>query len=147
MKMTAIIARYLLGLIFTVFGLNGFLSFIHQPPPPGKSARDSVSGLRQRIALCRVLLRDSVARWAAVAFGLLRAACADAVGGGALQHSCVPSDPCADEHCSRSGGLRAMCAGFPSVPRKFQRHLQCEAFDVGRKSLCGIRSGLSPTRR
>jgi uncharacterized membrane protein YphA (DoxX/SURF4 family) len=34
MKMTAIIARYLLGLIFTVFGLNGFLSFIHQPPPP-----------------------------------------------------------------------------------------------------------------
>jgi hypothetical protein len=23
----------LLGLIFTVFGLNGFLNFIHQPPP------------------------------------------------------------------------------------------------------------------
>src|SRR6202023_3663467 len=29
----SIIARYLLGLIFTVFGLNGFLNFIHQPPP------------------------------------------------------------------------------------------------------------------
>ena len=27
------IARYLLGLIFTVFGLNGFLNFIHQAPP------------------------------------------------------------------------------------------------------------------
>jgi putative oxidoreductase len=26
------IARYLLGLIFTVFGLNGFLHFIPQPP-------------------------------------------------------------------------------------------------------------------
>jgi|SRR5580658_3906274 putative oxidoreductase len=33
MKMAAIVARYLLGLIFTVFGLNGFLNFIHQPPP------------------------------------------------------------------------------------------------------------------
>src|ERR1700685_3780259 len=34
MKMAAIIARYLMGLIFTVFGLNGFLNFIPQPPPP-----------------------------------------------------------------------------------------------------------------
>ena len=33
MKMVSIIARYLLGLMFTVFGLNGFLNFIHQPPP------------------------------------------------------------------------------------------------------------------
>jgi len=33
MKTTSIIARYLLGLIFSVFGLNGFLNFIHQPPP------------------------------------------------------------------------------------------------------------------
>jgi uncharacterized membrane protein YphA (DoxX/SURF4 family) len=33
MKITSIVARYLLGLIFMVFGLNGFLHFIHQPPP------------------------------------------------------------------------------------------------------------------
>jgi putative oxidoreductase len=33
MKVVFIIARYLLGLIFTVFGLNGFFNFIHQPPP------------------------------------------------------------------------------------------------------------------
>ena len=33
MKIASIIARYLLGLTFTVFGLNGFLNFIHQPPP------------------------------------------------------------------------------------------------------------------
>ena len=33
MKTFSTIARYLLGLMFTVFGLNGFLSFIHQPPP------------------------------------------------------------------------------------------------------------------
>src|ERR1017187_10368915 len=33
MKITSIFSRYLLRLIFTVFGLNGFLNFIHQPPP------------------------------------------------------------------------------------------------------------------
>jgi putative oxidoreductase len=33
MKIASIVARYLLALIFLVFGLNGFLHFIHQPPP------------------------------------------------------------------------------------------------------------------
>jgi putative oxidoreductase len=33
MKITSIIARYLLGLTFTVFGLNGFLNFIPASPP------------------------------------------------------------------------------------------------------------------
>lgn len=33
MKTVSIIARYLLGLMFTVLGLNGFLNFIHEPPP------------------------------------------------------------------------------------------------------------------
>ena len=33
MKVISGIARYLLGLMFTVFGLNGFFNFIHQPPP------------------------------------------------------------------------------------------------------------------
>ena len=33
MKIVSVIARYLLGLMFTLFGLNGFLNFIHQPPP------------------------------------------------------------------------------------------------------------------
>ena len=35
MKIAALIARYLLGLIFLVFGLNGFLHFIPMPPPAG----------------------------------------------------------------------------------------------------------------
>lgn len=34
MKIAATIARVLLGLLFVVFGLNGFLHFIPQPPPP-----------------------------------------------------------------------------------------------------------------
>ncbi len=35
MKTTLLIARSLLGLIFLVFGLNGFLHFIPMPPPTG----------------------------------------------------------------------------------------------------------------
>jgi putative oxidoreductase len=34
MKIAALIARFLLGLVFFVFGLNGFLHFIPAPPPP-----------------------------------------------------------------------------------------------------------------
>ena len=35
MKIASLIARLLLGLIFFVFGLNGFLNFIPAPPPTG----------------------------------------------------------------------------------------------------------------
>jgi len=35
MKIAVLIARILLGLLFAVFGLNGFLHFIPQPPPTG----------------------------------------------------------------------------------------------------------------
>jgi hypothetical protein len=34
MKTVILIARVLLGLIFTVFGLNGFLHFLSMPAPP-----------------------------------------------------------------------------------------------------------------
>jgi hypothetical protein len=35
MKIVSAVARYLLGLTFLVFGLNGFFHFIPQPPPTG----------------------------------------------------------------------------------------------------------------
>jgi len=35
MKITAVVARFLLGLIFLIFGLNGFLHFIPASPPSG----------------------------------------------------------------------------------------------------------------
>lgn len=47
MKLTSklpTIARVLLGLVFFVFGLNGFLHFLPQPPPPAR-ALGFVSGL------------------------------------------------------------------------------------------------------
>ena len=34
MRIVSIVSRYLLGLMFTVFGLNGFLHFIPQGPMP-----------------------------------------------------------------------------------------------------------------
>ena len=35
MKIAIIVARVLLGLLFLVFGLNGFLNFLHMPMPSG----------------------------------------------------------------------------------------------------------------
>jgi putative oxidoreductase len=35
MKIAVLIARILLGLLFLIFGLNGFLHFIPMPPPTG----------------------------------------------------------------------------------------------------------------
>ncbi len=40
MRIAALICRYLLGLAFTVFGLNGFLHFIPQPSFPHGSAAE-----------------------------------------------------------------------------------------------------------
>lgn len=42
MKIATIIARILLGLAFTIFGLNFFLNFIPQPPPPPGIAGDFI---------------------------------------------------------------------------------------------------------
>lgn len=39
MKIASTIARYLLGVIFLTFGLNGFLHFIPMPPPIGLAAQ------------------------------------------------------------------------------------------------------------
>jgi putative oxidoreductase len=35
MKIAVLVARVLLGLMFLVFGLNGFLNFLHMPMPAG----------------------------------------------------------------------------------------------------------------
>ena len=39
MKIASTISRYLLGVVFLVFGLNGFLQFLHMPPPTGVAAQ------------------------------------------------------------------------------------------------------------
>jgi uncharacterized membrane protein YphA (DoxX/SURF4 family) len=45
MKITTIIARSLLGLLFVVMGLNIFLNFIPMPPPPEGPARNFMMAL------------------------------------------------------------------------------------------------------
>ena len=39
MRIASVVARYLAGVIFLVFGLNGFLNFIPFPPPGGIAAQ------------------------------------------------------------------------------------------------------------
>ena len=39
MRTASFIAQYLAGVIFLVFGLNGFLNFIPMPPPTGVAAQ------------------------------------------------------------------------------------------------------------
>jgi len=39
MKILVNISRFLLALVFTIFGLNGFLHFIPMPPPTGVAAQ------------------------------------------------------------------------------------------------------------
>ncbi|HEV2488237.1 MAG TPA: hypothetical protein VGT03_00385 [Candidatus Acidoferrales bacterium] len=39
MRIASVIARYLVGVIFLVMGLNGFLNFIPLPPPVGVAAQ------------------------------------------------------------------------------------------------------------
>ncbi len=45
MKTMTLIARLLLGLMFVVFGLNGFLHFLPMPPPPAGLAMQYLSAL------------------------------------------------------------------------------------------------------
>jgi hypothetical protein len=60
MKTATLIIRWLLGLAFVVFGLNGFLKFLPAPPPEGEYARQFVmalagSGYFQVIAALQVV--------------------------------------------------------------------------------------------
>ena len=62
MRIATIIARTLLGLVFVVFGLNGFLHFIPMgPPPPPESpvghffAAFASTGYLQVVAVCQVV--------------------------------------------------------------------------------------------
>src|SRR5438046_4662217 len=47
MKIVTLIARLLLGLIFVVFGLNGFLNFLNMGPMPSGLAGQFIGALAQ----------------------------------------------------------------------------------------------------
>lgn len=59
MKITTLIARWLLGLMFLVFGLNGFLNFIPQGPMPTGFAGQflgALMGSHYMLAVCLIEL-------------------------------------------------------------------------------------------
>ena len=45
MKTAALVARLLLGLMFVVFGLNGFIHFLPMPPMPAGPAQEFMGAL------------------------------------------------------------------------------------------------------
>ena len=59
MKITSTIARYLLGLIFLTFGLNGFLHFISMPPPNGRCSAVLRGALRIPVLRGDISVADS----------------------------------------------------------------------------------------
>ena len=67
MTIASTIARYLLALVFIVFGLNGFLHFIPQPPPSSEMAGVGAVGCRlvrppARSSTIRLIHRERRAR-------------------------------------------------------------------------------------
>jgi putative oxidoreductase len=63
MKIAALIARILLGLVFLVFGLNGFLRFIPTGPMPSGVAGQFLGALLQShyvLVICAVQLAGGV---------------------------------------------------------------------------------------
>src|SRR6266446_5252705 len=129
MKTTSIVARYLLGLQFTVFGLNGFLNFIHQPPPTNPLALEFF-GVIVASHFAAFFFAGQLLSGLLLLFGRICATSADSAGCGALQHPGVSPDDVTGYHRARTRRERVVDSCFPAVPRKLQGHLQRETCDA-----------------
>jgi uncharacterized membrane protein YphA (DoxX/SURF4 family) len=69
MRIAVIIARSLLGLVFLVFGLNGFLNFIPNPPPP-QAAREFFGALFATGYMLKLIFGTQVIGGALLLLGL-----------------------------------------------------------------------------
>jgi putative oxidoreductase len=117
MMTVSIIARYLLGLMFTVFGLNGFLNFIHQPPPTNPLAIQffvAISASHFAAFFFAVQLIGGLLLlsgfFVPLALTLLAAELYNI-----LAFSC---HACAGEHCSGTGSLCALGPCLSSISRQ-----------------------------
>jgi hypothetical protein len=88
MKTASAIARYLAGVIFLVFGLNGFLNFIPLPPPGGIAGQ--FIGALYASHYLWVIFAFQVIRRGASAGQPLRAVGGGRAGAGDRQHSFFP---------------------------------------------------------
>ena len=118
MKIASTIARYLLALVFIVFGLNGFLHFIPQPPPPSGLAGEyfKVMFTSHYLVVC---LWAATARGRVVSVSTNRAVGVDVLGAVDRQHSAVPCADGSGRNCARSRGDGSVVRDFLAVPRGF----------------------------
>ncbi len=61
MKISRLVARILLGLVFTVFGLNGFFHFLPMPPPVNLVAGRFMGALAESGYMLPVLALEIIA--------------------------------------------------------------------------------------
>ena len=111
MKIATLIARNLLGLLFLVFGLNGFLHFIPQPPPPAGTRHPIPDGLVP-LALPDAGVCASGHRGRAVALQPLRSFGPRAAWPGHRQHPAL-------SRADGSGSRTARCSGAGALAGRF----------------------------
>ena len=143
MKIASTIARFLLAFVFIVFGLNGFLHFIPQPPPPSEMAGQYftvmvashylvfVFGL-QLIAGVLFLFRRTVPLALTIAGPLIVNIL--------LFHALM--DPRRD--CAWSRGNGSLVRGLLAIPRGFLRHFLHRSTIRSLWIICTV--GPEPTR-
>ncbi|MEA2625169.1 MAG: hypothetical protein QOD06_1214 [Candidatus Binatota bacterium] len=71
MKIATLIARIALGLVFVVFGLNGFLQFIPQPPTMPEAVVSFMGGLAATRYLLPLLFATQIVGGALLLAGLV----------------------------------------------------------------------------
>jgi putative oxidoreductase len=124
MKIASTIARYLLGLMFTVFGLNGFLSFIPQPPPVNPLAIQffvAISASHFATSFFAVQVVGGLLLLSGFFVPLALTLLA------AVLYNILAFHLTLAGHRSGAGCLCPLDPGLCSVPGQLQRHLRCEA--------------------
>ena len=118
MKILATIARYLLAFVFIVFGLNGFLHFIPQPPPPSELARQYFTVMFTSHYLVFVFGLQLIAG-VLFLFPTNRSVGVDHHWAVDRQHSAFPCADGSGRNCARSRGDGSLVRSFLAVPRGF----------------------------
>ena len=116
MKIVSVIARYLLGLMFTIFGLNGFFNFIHQPPPTNPLAIQFFVAIGTS-HFAAFFFAVQLIGGLLFAFRLLCAARAHGACGGAVQQVLAFPPHAVAGHRSGAGSVRVVGARLPAVPQ------------------------------
>ncbi len=122
MKIAVLVARILLGLVFLVFGLNGFLNFLHAPIPPGPAGQYLVSARPHHLHEIRLPGADC---WrGAAAFWPVHPAGVDPARAGHRQHPPLPHLPAACRFAPWTAHRRSMVHhlfwGATGVRRRFR---------------------------